>query len=498
MRRFRALKSDPQPSYDAVVIGAGIGGLVCANLLARSGLRVLLAEQHYMAGGYCSTFRRKGFTFDAGTHFYPLLGNPSTITGALLEQLGVATKWIKMDPVDHFHFPDGSSFSVPADFDRYMVKLKAEFPHEVEAIDRFFALSREAYLFGLLHYFRGRTHERFESVRSLTVREVLDREFRDRKLKLLLAADCAHWGSRPSQTSFVFDAMLRLSYFLGNYYPEGGSQAFADDLSRRLEEQGGDILMRSRVTRITIEDGTATGVEIETGPPSGRHLVRVRAGRVISNADLVLTLEELIGREHIGDSCIQQVKRLRPTMPCYLTHIGLHDQPLEPLERASGYHWRSWDTERVATDMFKIFVPTVFEPRMAPPGAQIVVLQKVTFVDYENVQDWTAQKLAIETDVLQRLDAVVPGIAGRAVVWLTASAHTAWRFTLNHHGAMLGWEMAPDQLGDLRPATDSPIRNLYFVGHWTRPGGGITPVIVSAMRVAGEIARAGIPTPELC
>ena len=71
-----------RPAYDAVVIGAGIGGLICANLLAKDGLRVLLVEQHYMVGGYCSTFRRGGYTFDAATHFYPLLGQPETITGA--------------------------------------------------------------------------------------------------------------------------------------------------------------------------------------------------------------------------------------------------------------------------------------------------------------------------------------------------------------------------------------------------------------------------------
>jgi heterodisulfide reductase subunit A-like polyferredoxin len=71
-RRFTGLRSrQPDRSYDAVIIGAGIGGLICANLLAREGLSVLLIEQHYMVGGYCSTFRRKGYTFDAATHFYP-------------------------------------------------------------------------------------------------------------------------------------------------------------------------------------------------------------------------------------------------------------------------------------------------------------------------------------------------------------------------------------------------------------------------------------------
>src|SRR5256886_6999153 len=132
-RRFKGLKDQPRDSYDAIVIGAGIGGLICANLLAREGLSVLLTEQHYMVGGYCSTFRRKGYTFDAATHFYPLLGNPSTITGKLLLDLGVTNGWVKMDPVDHFHFLDGSNFAVPADFDIYLAKLKSEFPEETPA-----------------------------------------------------------------------------------------------------------------------------------------------------------------------------------------------------------------------------------------------------------------------------------------------------------------------------------------------------------------------------
>jgi phytoene dehydrogenase-like protein len=80
------------PSYDAAVIGAGVGGLICGNLLARAGLRVLLIEQHTVVGGYCSTFTRKGFTFDAASHFYPLLGNRATITGRLFADLGIETE----------------------------------------------------------------------------------------------------------------------------------------------------------------------------------------------------------------------------------------------------------------------------------------------------------------------------------------------------------------------------------------------------------------------
>lgn len=487
-RPFRGLRDQPPAeAYDAVVVGAGVGGLVCANLLARSGARVLLVEQHYMVGGYCSTFRRAGYTFDAATHFYPLLGNPATITGGLLRELGLTNGWVKMDPVDHFHFPDGSSFRVPADFDLYLARLKSEFPAEARALDDFFAVVREVYMHGLLEYFRWRATERLDPFRRMTVRDALDRYFRDPKLKLLLAGDCGHWGAPPSRTSFVFDSMLRLSYFLGNYYPHGGSQAFADELAQRFEERGGHILMSSTVRRIAVKGKTARGLEIETGPKWARRVVSVRAGVVVSNADLLLTLERLVGAEHVGGEHLAAIKSLRPTHPCFLVHVGLKGMPTEVLREAEGYHWSSWNPDDVATDAFKIFVPTLFDPSLAPPGGHIVIVQKLTDVDFERVADWAAHKASVERYVMSNLERVMPGFSGKVVVALSASALTSYRYTLNHRGAMLGWEMSPDQLGDRRPAVNGLVKNLYFVGHWTQPGGGITPVIVSAMRVAKAI-----------
>ena len=151
------------------------------------------------------------------------------------------------------------------------------------------------------------------------------------------------------------------------------------------------------------------------------------------------------------------------------------------------------DTEVLATlpwaeygDAFKIFVPTMYEPRMAPPGSQIVILQRIMEIDFEGVEDWTGHKCGVQADLLDRFEAVLPGIRDHIVTVQSASALTSWRFTLNLHGAMLGWEMSPDQLGASRPGIEGPVRNLHLTGHWTRPGGGITPVIVSA----GEAARA--------
>ncbi|MBV8202573.1 MAG: NAD(P)/FAD-dependent oxidoreductase, partial [Acidobacteria bacterium] len=465
-RLFRGLRRPPDAAYDVVVIGSGIGGLIAANLLARDGARVLLVEQHYMTGGYCSTFRRGVFTFDAATHFYPLLGNPQTLTGKLLAELGVETEWVKMDPVDIFHLPDGTRFEVPADFDSYLARLKAEFPHQQAALDGFFAQVREAYLLGLLHFFRGREAPALAAYAGLTVRQALDRHFSDRKLQLLLTADCPHWGSPPCRTSFVFDAMLRLSYFLGNYYPRGGSQAFADELARCLEAQGGHVLTSTAARRILVEGGAVRGVELEVlrGPlrapaapaapadAGAAGSFRVRCGAVISNADLLHTWEELVPPEHVPPEYLAGLRRLRPTYPCYLVHLGLTGVEPETLARLHGYHWDGWDADRAAAGevRFKLFVPTLYEPAMAPPGGQVLIVQKVLEMDYRALEatpaaappplsgapvapaeaapgltGWAAHKREVDALVLGHLERMLPGIGARIAVRSSASAQTS-------------------------------------------------------------------------
>lgn len=517
MRRlFHGLRRPPDPHYDVVVIGSGVGGLVAANLLAQAGARVLLVEQHYMVGGYCSTFRRGGFTFDAATHFYPLLGNPETLTGQLLGQLGVETGWVKMDPVDTFHLPDGSIFAVPAALDDYLALLRAEFPHQVAALDAFFAEVREAYLLGLLYYFRGRQTPRLAPWLGLTVRQVLDRHIADRRLRLLLTADCPHWGSPPERTSFVFDAMLRLSYFLGNYYPRGGSQAFADELARRFEERGGHVLPSAAARRIVVARGAARGVELEVlrGPlraaapgaassvaGAGAGCYRVACDAVLSNADLLHTWSDLVEPAHVPPGYVEELRRLRPTYACFLTHLGLQGIEAETLERVQGYYWDEWDADGAGrgTVRFKLFVPTLYEPAMAPPGGQVAILQKVVEIDYQAIEaagGWARHKQAVEDFLVAGLEQILPGAAAHTVVRASATAHTSWRFTLNYQGAMLGWEMSPWQLGAARPDIAGPVAGLFTCGHWTRPGGGITPVIVSAQLAAAAVAahcRAATP-----
>ena len=483
------MRNGPQESYDAVVIGAGISGLICANLLAREGQRVLLVEQHHMVGGYCSAFRRRGYTFDAATHSYPLLGNPDTITGKLIRDLNITTEWIKIDPIEPVHFPDGSQFSVPHDFDAYLAKMKVEFPQESEMLDRFFAVVRKAHRYGLLYYFRGRDTPQLDPYRDLTVRQMLDRYFQDPKLKLLLTADSPHWGGPPCRTSFVFDAMLKLSYFLGTYYPRGGSQAFSDEIAQRFEETGGHIQLNTLVRRIQVKDGRVCGVEIETGPLRRRRRKQVRAGVVVSNGDLLQTLEKMVGVNYLDPSYLKHVQSLRPTYPCFLVYIGLKEVPEEVLRECQGYHWNELNSDQLGRNglRFNIFVPSLHDPELAPPGGHVMIVQKVIDPDYYTAKNWASHKEIFEQYIMEHLKMTVPGLQEKIVVKEGASAFTSYRYTLNTRGAMLGWEMSPEQLGENRVGVVGPIAGLYFTGHWVQPGGGVTPVIISAMQTAKAV-----------
>lgn len=470
--------------YDAIVIGSGIGGLICANLLAKEKLRVLLLERHSVLGGFCSSFRRRGFLFDAATHFYPLLGNPTTLTGKIVADLQVPTEWVKMDPVDQFHFRGMNTFAVPAELGAYVRRLKTWFPEEAAGVDAYFSELREAYLYGLLYYFKGVANDVATRLEKLTVTDKLDAHFRSRQIKAILMGDTPHWGSLPNRTSYLFDAMLRLSYFLGNYYPRGSSQAFADDLGRCLQSRGGKVLKCVGVDRILIENGKPVGVAARTVSNSAPRHYDFSAPVVVSNADALHTYRDLIGEDQCGSWMLDSLRQSTPSSACFLMHIGLKGMDPEALAAAEGYYWTDLDPADATRTVFKVFIPTHFDPSIAPPGCQIIIIQKLTPVRLDAVADWPAHKSQVEAGIMARLREIFPGIDDHIVVSLSASAHTSWRYTQNQDGAMLGWEMTPEQLGAGRLPQTTPFENLYLTGHWTQPGGGITPVIISAQMAA--------------
>src|SRR5919201_2993553 len=131
-------------SYDAVVIGSGLGGVSVAALLAKHGYKTLVLEQSDGAGGLAHSFRRGDYTFDSAIR---VLAEGEMVEG-LLEYLDVLDE-CKLLHIDHLYraqFPDGASIFAPVGLDEFMEAHIRLFPQEEEGIRTFFGLRRQMFL----------------------------------------------------------------------------------------------------------------------------------------------------------------------------------------------------------------------------------------------------------------------------------------------------------------------------------------------------------------
>jgi phytoene dehydrogenase-like protein len=187
----------PGSSYDVIVIGAGIGGLTCASLLAKAGMRVLIVEQASRPGGYVGSFKRKGFTFDCAAHFVTGCHENGTI-GKLLRELGIEKEleFIKVEAPVRFIFPDFEfSFSLNNLDDGERI-IKERFPQEAENLDRYKEtlenIGRDIVKLGSSFSiwkipFFPMLFPSLIKYRNYTVKKLMDKCFTDEKLKTILS-----------------------------------------------------------------------------------------------------------------------------------------------------------------------------------------------------------------------------------------------------------------------------------------------------------------------
>jgi phytoene desaturase len=493
--------------YDVVVVGAGIGGLTAAALLARSGRSVLVIERHDRVGGYAHAFKRRRYRFDSSVHLVGGCGDRIGDGGALVHRVLAATgvsdrcDFIEVDPFYEAVYA-GDRVEVPGTTHGFLETHAALFPRERDRLAQFVALLEDVYEQTRLAHTLESTFDilassdRFPALvrhHRATLGQVLAASIGDAELRALLATTWPYVGLPPSRVSFLYWANMMGTYLReGPWYCRGTFQHFADALADGVRGAGGEVLLRSTVRRIVTEKGAVRGVVLETGQ-------HIDSDVVISNADALQTAEELVGEARLPPRYVRSMRRAKPSVSAFVVYAATdldlaaagvrHESFLFP----SIEHDRAWATTLAGQpEWLSMTVPTLLDPTLAPVGQHAVVL--TTLMPYDASSNWRAEKKRSVERMVGQVEARVPGFASRLRFAEGGTPRTMERYTRNTCGAIYGWELTPAQVGPGRLSDVTPIRGLHLAGHWSRPGGGIYGVVLSGIDAATKVL--GMKTPS--
>ena len=484
-------------AYDVVVIGGGMGGLTSGALLAHAGKKVLVVDENDSPGGYARAVRSGPYTFDSAVHLITgcEAGGPfgPGVIDVLLRHLGVRDRceFLRVDaPFYETRFPD-FRLSVPHGREPFLDAHLRYFPDQAEGLRNLLDISSQIYresrefpiapnTFDLL-----RTPWRFPTLfryRKATVKQILDRELTNERLKAVYYTLWPWIGLPPSQASFLTWAAMMAGYVeRGAYYCRGSYQALADVVAAGLTAAGGEFVPETRAARILTADRRVQGVELDSGQ-------RIKAPIVISNADARATFEELLEPGQLPSRFLNKLRQLTPSISVLSLYLATDlDVSAHGAHHETAIH-TDWDLERVYADALNgqvsaiaLVIPSLTDPSLAPPDEDVVILQAVA--PRATIGDSDPSNARIAEKMLELAEETLPGLREHLTFVEGANPGEIDRFSLARLGPIYGWAMSPAQSAANRPPHKTPVAGLYLAGHWTQPSHGIIGAMESGVRV---------------
>ena len=475
--------------WDTIVIGSGIGGLAAAAALARRHRRVLVLEQHTVAGGLTQTFQRQEWTFAPGVHYIGGVGpqgGPDNEFGRLLAWLtdGALKFEPCANPYDIIHLP-GFEFGITHPESAYRDSLLERFPRELDAILGWFeaceAARRSAFTLFALHgmpawlawalrQWRGAEVERW--TRHTLADELA--KIHDPALRAVLGGRWPDYGAPPAQAPFAEHALVTGSYNAGAYYPVGGPARFARSLVPVIEAAGGEVRLGCDVKRIMTNDGRASGVEFaqrgERRREEARHVISAMGA-----ANTVACLDP-------GEAAAwqQAIRALAPGISYVSLFVGL-DGDIAATGAGTANHWiyESEDIDAVwrnpaDEDAPGIFVsfPSLKDPAgQGKPTAEVVaVLDARAFApwlklpDNDRPEEYLALKAWVEDRLLTQFLRHFPALRPMLRFHELSTPVTQRCYVRSPDGAMYGIEMSAERMTSPALHVRTPVPGLLLAG----------------------------------
>ena len=489
--------------YDAIIIGAGLGGLSCAAFLAVNGFRPLVFEAHGKPGGYATSFERSSFKCEVSLHA-TLPEDPQM--KALLEQLNVQDKitfvpheyaWSSVFPDFNLDLPVGdfdtiknilverfsSEPGLPAymttwqnlfnDMERFIINGMPEDPNQLPL------------LYPTLAFMVGN---------NMTLADVQNfYQIGDPALRAILGQSWTYYGLPPSQIpAFYYLYATGLYHTYGGYYIEGTSQSLSNALSDVITDAGGEVILKTEVTEIIIEDNRAVGVKARGKEYYGN--------TVVSNASVPQTLDELLPPSiELPPEYQYRISSAHTSISSFNVWLGLNQDitneiPQSTLSFHPGYDFddayigaKLCDPERAG---FAMVVPDKLIDGFSPKDRSLIVL--TAFSGYEPweqfEQDYFAGKKKRYYEEKDRItesliglaeEHLVPGLSDMIIMREASTPLTNIRYTSNSFGAIYGYSQTLDNSGLVRLPNRTPIEGLYLSSAWAYPGAGYSSVLLA-------------------
>lgn len=478
-------------SWDVIVIGSGMGGMVTAAAVSRLGHKVLMLEQYASPGGQTHSFSREGFSWDVGLHYLGGFG-PDESERAVLDWL--CDSPIELAPVgavyDTLHIGDSAPLQLSRPLAAQRMDLKERFPGESDAIDTWFdtiadgkdALSVLGQVRSFppafesaLWWWRGR---RFRRYCERTTAEVANAITGNADLARVLVAQWGDFGGRPSSASFAIHAAVTWSYLeAGAYYPVGGASSIATHLLPTITTSGGEVCSGVEVSSLILESGTVTGVETADGEQYfGKHIV--------SNIGARETVDRLLPDGHGHDDWVNEIRAIGSNICHFSLFLGFSgDVEAAGMTRSNHWLYPTGNVDAVWADAPDGKPPAMFvsfaslkDPAHDPGVEMKYAGELIAWSDWCTVEKWANVsrdergeeyelfKKAIESTLLEQFAHYFPRLAELIVFHEVSTPLATASITGHRHGAFYGLDVTPQRIMSHALRMKTPLDGLYLTG----------------------------------
>lgn len=486
----------------AIVVGAGLGGLAAAMRLGAKGYAVTVLDRLDSVGGRGSSVTQGGHRFDLGPTIVTVPQVFRSLWAACGRDFDADVDLRALDPFYEIRWPDGSHFTARGDTGAMVDEVRRLSPGDVDGYLRFLDDSRRRYVVGFEGMVAEPMHRLWDTVKVLPEFAVLraDRSIlglararvKDERLRMALSFHPLFIGGDPMHVTSMYALVSHLEKEFGVHYAIGGVQAIADAMARVVAGQGGRIRLNAEVDEILVTAGRAQGVRLKGGET-------LAADIVVSNADAGHTYSRLLrnsGKRRWTDRKLDARRWSMGLFVWYFGTTGTRDlwsdvghHTILSGPRYEGLLRDIFIRGKLAEDMsLYLHRPSVTDPTVAPAGGDtFYALSPVPHLGHDDPVDWAAMRDTYRARVARVLNDTIPGFEDHLSAELIFTPEDFRDRYLSPHGAGFSIEPRILQSAWFRPHNVSEeARGLYLVGAGTHPGAGL-PGVVSSAEVLGKL-----------